>query len=351
MSEKANLIDMVGECLIGFMTPDQIQTLQGKLYLKLKDFDVVKQETALSTKFECDNDEYIKRFLAIKMVAGRSQKTIARYKVDLQAFFRRCAKPMKQISADDIRLYLATRDQIDGVTKVTQRNELLTLRSFFATMVNEDIISKNPTAKVDLVKIPEIVKEPLTDMECERIRRACLSSFERALFETLLSTGCRISEIANANRADLKDDKLKVNGKGAKERYVYFNAKALCAIETYLQERNDTAPGLFVTFWNSSTAKIWNSAHDEKVKIGEPTADHASPDTLRNHIKQLGKRAGVENLHPHKIRRTAATMALRRGMPIDQVRIMLGHTDIKTTQVYARSTESDVHLSHQKYLT
>ena len=350
MSEKANLIDIVSECCVEMLSAEQIQTLQGKLYLKLRDFDIVRRETALSTEFECDNSVYIKRFLAVKMVSGRSQKTIKRYKGDLQAFFRDCNKPMKQITTDDIRLYLAKRDQIDKVTKVTQKNDLLTLRSFFSTMVNEEIISRNPTAKIETMKLPEVVKDALTDLECEQLRRACKNNFDKALLETFLSTGCRVSEIAEANKTDIKGDTLKVVGKGNKERYVYLNARALCALEAYLSERKDSAPGLFVTYWDKQTAKLWNSQHSNKVKPGEPTAEHASKSTLETHIRKLGKQAGIEKVHPHRLRRTAATLALRRGMPIEQVSLMLGHANLETTRIYARSTDDDVHLSHKKYL-
>ena len=128
------------------------------------------------------------------------------------------------------------------------------------------------------------------------------------------------------------------------------DARALLALETYLSERKDSAPGLFVTYWDKKTAKMWNSQHNNKVKPGEPTAEHVSKSTLETHIRKLGKQAGIEKVHPHRLRRTAATMALRRGMPIEQVSLMLGHANLETTRIYARSTDEDVRLSHKKYL-
>lgn len=331
MSEKADLIDMIGASCVDMLSTEQIQTLEGRLYLKLKDYDVVKQETALSTVVEKDNSEYIAKFLAIKAVAGRSQNTLTYYKNGLNKFFGYTPKSVKAITTDDIRLYLAKRETWDGVSKVTLQNELRVLRSFFTTMLAEEIIQRNPTAKIEKIKTPKQVKEPLTEFEIEKLRQACDTKFDSALLEVFLSTGCRVGEIANAKRSDVKGDKMKVLGKGNKERIVYLNAKALWALNRYLDSRNDDKPGLFIS------PKSYGN-------------DYISKSALEEHIRRLGKKAGVENVHPHRLRRTAATMALRRGMPIEQVSLMLGHEELTTTQIYARSSDEDVYMSHKKYL-
>ena len=155
----------------------------------------------------------------------------------------------------------------------------------------------------------------------------------KAIIEFLLSTGCRVTEVENANRSDIKDDKLIITGKGNKQRYVYLNAQAKLALEKYENTRSDTNNSLFVS-------KVKIKGEYKRLEKGQ----------IENIIRELGKDIGIENCHPHRFRRTMATDALRAGMPIEQVSLMLGHEELTTTQIYARSDESDVYQAHQKYV-
>lgn len=320
--------------------------LDSALRMALYGVTLTKEETALSTEVRRPNEDYLKQFLAIKMVKGLSEKSLTLYTNTLRKLFAYVDKLVADMTASDVRYYLAIRKTRDGITNTTLNNELLHLRSFFTTLHVEEILPRNPTAKIDAIKKEKKVKEPFTEIEVERLRVAALNpptslskpKRDLAIVEVLYSTGCRVSELVNIKIRDIATDRIKVIGKGNKERYVYLNPRAQIAIENYLAERTDNFEWLFP-----------GASYESKGR--ELTDRPIDKGTVELKIRRLGKRAGIENCHPHRFRRTAATIALRRGMPIEQVSRMLGHDSLNTTQIYAITNDDDVQNSHRKYLT
>lgn len=328
------VIGEVERLCIAFLAPEQIRQVTGVLGIALRDRVITKAETALSTEFAISNEEYTRRFLALKLVKGCSERTIDYYRETINRFFAMVTKPVPNIEANDIRAYLAVRERRDGLSKTTLDNELRNLRSFFHTMLAEEYITKDPTLKIDKVKAPKKIKKPFTELELEKIRMACKSEKQHAVVEVLYSTGCRVSELVGIDRDEIDGDQVIVHGKGAKDRVCYLNPRAKLAVDAYLATRADNYPALFIGE-NVCT-------HELSERI-----DRCSVESM---LRRIGKRAGVENVHPHRFRRTAATLALRRGMPIDQVSKMLGHEQLSTTQVYAITDQYDLKRSHEKYM-
>lgn len=328
------VISEVERMLCGIFTPDQIRQVSGTLGIVLRDCTITREETALSTDFAMSNEQYARMFLTLKTVKGCSPRTIKLYQQTLARFFLFVTKPLANIEANDIRAYLAMRERRNGVSKVTLNNELLHLRTFFHTMLAEEYIHKDPTLKIEKIKAPKKVKKPFSELELEQIRAACKTEKQRAIVEVLYSTGCRVSELVGIDRDEIDGDQVIVHGKGDKDRIVYLNPRARLAIDAYLKTRKDNFPALFI---------------GENVCTKELT-ERIDKSSVEGMMRRIGKRAGVENVHPHRFRRTAATLALRRGMPIDQVSKMLGHEQLSTTQVYAITDQYDLKRSHEKYM-
>ena len=263
-------------------------------------------------------------------------------------------KTVDDITTEDIRYYMAIRLQRDKVSKTTIGNEIRNLGSFFGWLYAEEIIKKNPMAKIDRIKQEKTKKEALTDMEIEMLRAAADGKREKLVIELLLSTGCRVGEVVQILISDIEGDRVLVHGKGQKDRYVYLNARAQLALGKYLAARSDKNPYLFpkggsvIEMKHNGIKKHelkdwWKNP--ENIKEG-----HAGISTIEITTRKIAKRAGVEQANPHKFRRTCATMALRRGMPLEQVSKMLGHEEISTTQIYLDLTEDELALAHKKYV-
>lgn len=321
---------VVQKCL-SWATAEQRQLIESAVILALAGVKVEKEETALSTEFAQPNDKYLQQFLAIKMIKGLSERTLEQYRREVQVFLDFAQKPVPAIGVNDIRVYLAKKKVRDGCSNTSVDNTRRYLRSFFDTMWREGVIADNPAAKIDEIKKEKKVKKPFSEEEVEAIREACRDERDRALVEVLYSTGCRVSEVAGMNWSGIDGDQITVLGKGSKERTVYLNTKASRALKKYLATRKDDQEALF-------------------VGTREPHS-RLSAGCLEAIVKQLGRAANVPDCHPHRFRRTAATVALNRGMPIDQVSKMLGHENLSTTQIYAKTDAEDVHHSHKKYLT
>ena len=273
----------------------------------------------------------LKRFIACKMVEGCTQKTITYYSGTLKRFMLRMPKPIEQITIDDIRYYIAVRSMQDKVTKATQDNELRILKSFFGWASANGVTSGDPARGIKCIKAEKRVKKPFTPEEQELLRIACQGNIRTtAVLEVMLSTGCRVSEVAGMNRTDINDDEIVVFGKGQKERRVFLNARAKVALGLYLKSRDDNNEAMFV-----SEDRPYN---------------RLSIHTLEDMVRGLGVCAGVKEVHPHKFRRTAATTALRRGMPIEQVQQMLGHESIATTLIYAKIADDAVKQAHKRLM-
>lgn len=325
--------------------------IQNELTILLNDYEITGRETALAIRNEDMNEWYLKKFLVAKTVTGRTDRTIDYYKKTLVNILREIDKTANEITSDDIRYYLAIRQKRDNITKTTANNELRCLRTFFAFLISEELITKNPCLKIEQIKSKKIQKPAFTEIEVEQIRTKCSCARETAIIETLLSTGCRVTELTLIKVNDIKEDKLTVHGKGQKDRTVYLNAKAQIALQTYMSERKDDNPYLFPkgvkvtetsikgtpTLWYRNPEYVENDGHTDKSSIEQI-------------VRKIGKRAGVQKCHPHRFRRTCATFALRRGMPIEQVSRMLGHENVSTTQIYLDLSEEELQQAHKKYV-
>lgn len=295
----------------------------------LNDYDISPKCTEIVLANDDKRQKAIRMFIVTKKVEGCTENTIHYYMGTLRRFFNEINQRMEEITADQIRYYLAVRSTRDKLSKTSQDNELRVLKSFFKWCSSEEYIKRNPTENIKAVKKEKRIKRPFTETELELIREKAESKRDKAMVEVLYSTGVRVSELCGMDIKDIENDEIIVFGKGEKERTVYLNARAKIAVSEYLAGRTDSDPALFV---GKRTGKRLNKGGVEKI------------------IRDIGTKAGVPNCHPHRFRRTAGTIALNRGMPLEQVQQMLGHEDIATTTIYARSEEKNVKASHGKYV-
>lgn len=319
--------------LMMILTSEGIENpiIKSKFIMCLDKYEVQKRTTEIAIVEEDAIDKYIQLFLLNKRVAGRTERTIKQYKSELGRFFEKTPKDPREITANDIKFYLATKEVQDNASKVYQKNMIRVISSFYTWMMREEYILKNPMNKVDEIKIPKIKKKAFTDIEIEKIRNHPMHIREKALIEVLLSTWCRIDEIENMNISHIKQDySMEVIGKGQKLRTVYLNAKAQVALDEYIKSRTDDNDALFVSK---------DEPHERLLKS-----------QMEKMLRDMGKELEIKKVHPHRFRRTGATMALRKGMPIEQVSKLLGHESIETTQVYLDLSEEDARISHKKYV-
>ena len=328
--------------------------MKNRLYLILEDYDITAAEKALVIREENENEYLIDRFLIAKTVKGCTERTIQYYKKELRKILLiRIRKNVSDITADDITLYLAEREYRDGASSITCDNELRVLRSFFSWLRIEDYVSKNPCEKIERIRHKGAKKKAFTEMEIEDMRCSCNNNKERAIVEVLLSTGCRVSELIQIKIKDIKDDELIVHGKGEKDRKVFLSAKAQKAINMYMDEREDDNEYLFPAMLSAPERaaqpnRVYKSYYKDKRNI--KSEGHMDKSSIEQCIRRIKKRAGVEEAYPHKFRRTCATMALRRGMPIEQVSRMLGHEQLSTTQIYLDMSDDDLKAAHKKFV-
>lgn len=352
---KHDLEEKLIVTLLPCMMPNKVDEAKMRITLALEGFDVAKAETALAI-YEGDVNELIlKRFLMAKVARGLSPNTVAYYRNSIRMTLEKIGKPFNEVTADDIRLYLAIRVQKDGVSKVCANNERRNLSAFYTWLQKEEILLKNPMSKVESLKESKKKKSAFSQMELEKIRYACRTSRETAIVEVLISTWARVSEIAQIRRDEIRENKIIVHGKGDKEREVYLSAKAQLAINAYLQERSDDNPYLFPrakyggdlgSMVKGSRRLKLNKWYTRKELVGE---GHSDTSTIESIVRRIGRDSKVPNAHPHRFRRTGATMALRSGMPLITVSKMLGHENIGTTQIYLDISDKELEEAHEKY--
>lgn len=307
------------------------ESINAKLVLILNNYEIVERETEIVLYDNLNyNYHIIDEFLVSKTVEGCLPKTLNQYRMQLRKMFAIIDKPINTISSDDLKLYIATRQIRDNVSSKTVSNEWHILSSFFSWMTAEEKIVRNPMLKLTAPKIRKQKKKAFTQMECEMIRNSCESLREKALVEVMLSTWCRVSELVGMNISDINGKKIIVTGKGDKQRTVYLNDKAILAINNYLESRTDRNDALFV-----GCKGDYKRLTKEGIEII---------------VGKIGKRARVDNVHPHRFRRTGATFALRSGMRIETVSYLLGHESIKTTQIYLDMDENEAEMAHIKYV-
>ena len=349
---QEKLLDRIMYELVKVGCPE-LEKLKLHFGIILDGYNIQPKEKAVAIYTGGKNEMYLKRFMLSKAVAGCTQRTVAHYRSYMERMFLALGKDVDTWTAADIQVMLARI--IQRSSNLNADNYRRVLSSFFTWMQREELIIKNPMNRVEHIKFIKKPKYAFEEMEIEKIREACRSNRERAIVEILLSTGCRVNELANMKVTDIEDDQITVLGKGNKYRTVYLNAKGVMALHKYLAERSDTNPYVFPkgkTVAGGIYAKMTHNAkHDfyKNPELLEPDTpmDKSSIGTI---VRNIGHRAGVEKVHPHRFRRTCATFALHRGMPIEQVSKMLGHEQISTTQIYLDLSREDLAAAHRKYV-
>ena len=339
-----------------YLISNKIADAKMRIAMVLSGFEIHKEETALEV-YEGDiNDQMLKRFLMAKIARGCSARTVEVYRNSIRMTLSKIGKPFNEVTPDDVRVYLAVRVQKDGVSKTAANNERRNLSSFYCWLQNEEILTKNPMKKVEGIKEAKKKKMAFSQMDLEKIRYACRTSMETALVEVLISTWARVSEVAQIKVAEINGNKIIVHGKGDKDREVFLSPKAQLAISLYLNERSDGNPYLFpkakyagdvVAMCKGKPRKRQGEWYKDPDLVGE---GHRDAGTIESTIRKLGKASGVENAHPHRFRRTGATMALRSGMPLITVSKILGHENIGTTQIYLDISDKELADAHEKWV-
>ncbi len=278
------------------------------------------------------NNELLEAFLGAKSVEGCSGRSVKYYAVTLRRFLNEVEKPLRSMTTDDVRTYLADCQKGGRVSNVTVDNIRRVISSLFSWLEAEDIIYKSPVRRIKKVRSAKCVKPTISDEAMEHLRDCCKTARDLAIVDLLSSTGMRVGELVKLNRSDIDFEgrECVVRGKGSKERRVYFDAKAKIHLCTYLDERNDDNDALFVSL---------NGPH-ERLQISG----------VETRLRELGRDAVHQRIHPHKFRRTMATRAIDKGMPIEQVQILLGHSKIETTLCYAMVDQQNVKRSHRRYI-
>lgn len=278
------------------------------------------------------NEDALKLFVDAKRIEGCSERSIGYYNTTLKALFKSITKNYLVIETEDLRKYLSDYSQNSKASKITVDNVRRVISTFFSWLESENYIMKSPTRRIHKIKVGKVVKETYSDEMIELIRQNVSSHRDLTIIDFLISTGVRVGELVKLNITDLNLEAKEcvVVGKGNKQRKVYFDARTKIEIQQYLSSRNDDSKALFV-----SLSKPFNRLQISGVE------------TL---LKKIGKKVGLGRVHPHKFRRTLATKAIDKGMPIEQVQKMLGHAKIDTTLEYAMVDENNVKNSHKKYL-
>lgn len=278
------------------------------------------------------NCELLKAFMSAKKIEGCSEKTLCYYQSSIEALLNYEQKQISDIGTNDIRTYLAHYQEERGISRVTIDNLRRIFSSFFAWLEDEDYIAKSPVRRIHKVRTESLIKEVISDENMEVLRDSCHEIRDVAMIDLLASTGIRVGELVKINCEDIDfhERQCVVIGKGNKEREVYFNARTKIHLKRYIESRSDKNPALFVSL---------SSPHN-RLTIGG----------IESRLRQLGKGAGLSKIHPHKFRRTLATMAIDKGMPIEQVQRLLGHVKIDTTLHYAMVNQTNVKMAHRKYI-
>lgn len=340
-------------CSMHMLSGEELAILRGVLLIAFDGIEVVRSQNQISTEVLNDN-ELVQRFLIQKKIDGLSKRTIDYYRVTLEKWLHfYIKKSVLEWTRDDVRMHFARR-MIDypEVSKVTINNDRRNFSSFFTWLMDEGYLRNgNPMKAMKKIKVDKVIKEPIPDDQIEVMRDKLAekknSSQEgsqkwfkavrdQAMFEFLLTTGCRIGELTTAKLKDLDLEKreVKVFGKGAKERVCYLNTLSVLRMHQWLDARKNIDNEYIFVAVDKTKGK------HERLKISG----------VEIAIRRLGRECGFENIHPHRFRRTAATTALRKGMPIEQVQLMLGHEQIDTTMIYAKTDTKNVKYSHDKYM-
>ena len=326
---KQKLISEIMQQMLPYLDNAQLSQLKQVMEQTLFHFDV----SGAMEKPEADNsNELIAMFIAAKRIEGCSEKTLSYYQTTIDTMVSALGKSVQHILTEDLRSYLTDYQKRHRSSRVTIDNIRRILSSFFSWLEDEDYIIKSPVRRIHKVKTASSIKETYSDEELERMRDSCTEIRDLAMIDMLASTGMRVGEMVLLNRDDIDfaERECIVFGKGDKERIVYFDARAKLHLQEYLERRSDSNPALFVTL---------RAPHD-RLRIGG----------IESRLREMGKRLNIQKVHPHKFRRTLATMAIDKGMPVEQLQRLLGHQRIDTTLQYAMVKQSNVKTAHRKYI-
>lgn len=341
-----------------FIKDENFDDAKLQITIALSKYEILEKETSVIV-YEGDRNELIvQRFLAAKLAAGCSARTISYYGKEARHILQAIGKQYDEVTTDDLRLYIAIRIGKDKVTKATANNERRVISSFYTWLQKEEILLKNPMAKLEPIRVKKQKKKAFAMIDIEKIRTGCRSNRERALIEVLASTWCRVSECVSIKIADIDGARIEVCGKGDKYRDVYLNARAQVAIAAYLDERSDKNPYLFprakyagnlARFTRGNARKRQPEWYQDPELVSE--SDPMGKSSAESIVRKIGHRVGVEKVHPHRFRRTGATMALRQGMPLLTVSKLLGHESVETTQIYLDISDKELEQAHERWVT
>ena len=328
---KENLIQEISNAMTDVLSIEQMAQLNGVLLQVISKYTITK-DGEKQHENAATNDRPLEIFLSAKQVEGCTTPTIKYYSSTVKQLFKTMPKKVVNYSTEDIRAYLAVFQRKHKSSKVTIDNIRRIFSSFFSWLEDEDFILKSPVRRIHKVKTAKVVKDTYTDEALELMRDNCTNTRDLAIIDLLASSGMRVGEMVMLNREDIdfNERECVVIGKGNKERLVYFDARTKIHLQNYLNERTDTNPALFVSL----------KAPHNRLMIGG----------VETRLRELGKRLSLPKVHPHKFRRTLATSAIDKGMPIEQVQQLLGHQKIDTTMHYAMVKQQNVKLAHRKYI-
>lgn len=339
MRNNEKLIDEFVIGVINSMTDkldeNSIRNLKDTLYMQFMNYDIDKKSTELSI---CDNENYIvlKSFLSAKLIEGKSELTIQRYKEMLVMMLDRINKKYSDITTNDLRCYLVQYKSERNVQDSTLDGMRRIISSFFNWLSDEDYIVKSPALRLKRIKSEKKVKKVLTDEELETLKINCKCERDIAIIEILSSTGIRVSECSRLNISDIDfvNKEIIVRGKGNKQRKVYFGGRTLVHLQKYLSSRTDDNEAMFVSL------KRDKETHDYK---------RLAKNAIEVRLRKLGRSCNIEGVFPHRFRSTCATSLMRRGMPLQDVSSILGHSQLETTKIYLAINDIDIKQSYQKY--
>ena len=326
---KQTIMEGIVQQMLPYLNNVQLQKLQEVLEYSFYNYEI----SSKVEETEDDSQKLIDAFVYAKRIEGCSEKTLKYYRTTIEAMTEVINKGVRHMQTDDLRAYLTEYQEKHGSSRVTIDNIRRILSSFFSWLEDEDHILKSPVRRIHKVKTATNIKETYTDEELEKMRDNCVELRDLAIVDMLASTGMRIGEMVLLNKADINFNEREcvVFGKGDKERVVYFDARTKIHLQNYINSRSDNDPALFVTL----------RAPHTRIKIGG----------IESRLREIGRSLEIEKVHPHKFRRTLATMAIDKGMPIEQLQQLLGHKRIDTTLQYAMVKQSNVKQAHRKYIS
>ncbi len=329
---KEKVIMEIEQGMLSCLDNQQREQLHRVLSICLKDVEIIYDSNKSAQEEKQSNESLVESFISAKRIEGCSEKSLNYYKSTIDKMLNSVNKGIMHITTDDLRNYLTNHQRINNSSKVTIDNIRRIVSTFFTWLEDEDYIIKSPARRIHKVKSAKTIKETYSDESLELMRDSCLELRDLAMIDLLASTGMRVGEMVLLNREDIdfNERECVVLGKGNKERIVYFDARTKIHLKNYLDSRKDSNPALFATL-----RKPYN-----RLKIGG----------VEVRLRDLGKQLGINKVHPHKFRRTLATMAIDKGMPIEQLQRLLGHQRIDTTMQYAMVKQSNVKLAHRKYI-